>query len=513
MVTISFPTRLMSRTNVIRVFGYLLLLCLLTHSPFFLPRSYAQAPDTVWTRTVGGADWDFGCSLAQIDSTHFLITGYSHSFGNGYEYYLICIDVNGDTMWTRTYGGINDDVALKAQRTAAGDFAIAGWTSSFGSGLRDAYLILTDAQGDTLWTRTYGGAARDIAYGVCTTMDGGFLLVGETRSSGSGLSDLYLVKVDSQGDSMWAKPFGGSGQDMGYSVLQTSDSGFIAVGFTESSGSGMGDLYILKTDVSGDSIWAKTFGGSLDERAMSIRSAIDSGFVITGYSSSFGAGGADVYALHISDSGDSIWAFIHGGVQDECGYDIRIAPDAGYLIAGRTRSFGSGNEDVYLLQLNDDGDTIWTKTLGGALDDGAACLAVLADHGLLIAGETFSYGSGGYDFWIIRTEPVAGIACPGEVEQHAGAPFHLRAYPNPFTTVTRFEVLGTIKSTIQNLWIYDTSGRRIRSFSLVPGNSELATAVMWDGRDEQGKEVPPGIYFLIFNVHNCPHATKVTKVR
>jgi hypothetical protein len=507
---------LMPRSNIKAVSRFLFLVSILSHSPLLLPHAHAQAPDTLWTRTFGGEDWDFGSSLAQIDSTHFLIAGYSHSFGNGYELYLIKIDAHGDTMWTRTYGGVNDDEAFETQQTAAGDFVIAGWTSSYGSGLRDAYLLLTDANGDTSWTRTYGGPARDIAYGVCATMDGGFVLVGETRSSGSGLSDLFLVKADSQGDSLWANAYGGSEQEMGYSVIETADSGFIAVGFTESSGSGMGDIYILKTNASGDSIWAKTFGGPYDERAMRIEHATDSGFVITGYSSSFGAGGTDVYTLHISNNGDSIWALAHGGSQNECGYDIQAAPGGGYLIAGKTLSFGSGDEDVYLLHLNDDGDTIWTQTFGGPSGDGAVCLIIMPDHGLLVTGETYSYGSGGYDAWLIRTEPVTGISASHDRDQSSDAGIHLQAYPNPFTTSVELQIdCESEKRSIgePEIIIFDVMGKRVGHFSLFPSSFILPAKLVWDGRDEAGKEVPPGVYFAACRTGYGADTRKILKLK
>jgi hypothetical protein len=370
-------------------------------------------------------------------------------------------------------------------------------------------LVLTNENGDTIWTRTYGGAARDIAYGVYPTSDGGFILVGATRSSGSGLTDLYLVKANTQGDSMWAKAFGGSEQDFGYSVLETSDSGFIAVGFTESSGSGMGDIFIIRTDASGDSIWARTFGGSADERALKIKPANDSGFIITGYSSSFGSGGTDVYLLKISNHGDSVWAFTYGGLQDDCGYDIENAANGGYIVSGITRSFGEGGEDVYLLRLSEQGDTNWTQTYGGSSDDGAAAVIEMPDNTLLIAGKTYSFGAGGYDVWLIRTEPITGITEREDNLELRTEKVELTAIPNPFTTSTSIHLSSKeYRAKSIELQIFDVTGRQVREFILYPLSFILG--ITWDGRDELGKVLPPGIYFLKLN--DKP-VGKVVKVR
>ncbi len=473
----------------------------------------AQVPDTLWTRTFGEADWDFGRSIAQIDSSHYIIAGYSHSFGNGYEVYLIKIDQNGDSLWTKTYGGPNDDEVFDIKRTPSGNLIIAGWTSSYGSGLRDAYLLHMDSDGDTFWSQTYGGSARDIAFAILPTIDDGFILAGETRSSGSGLSDLYLVKTNAQGDSLWAKTFGGTEQDFGYSVIETADSGFIAVGFTESYGSGLGDVYVVKTNAFGDSTWTKTFGGSGDDHAFWIQPASDSGYIITGYSSSTGAGGNDVYALKISENGDSIWARTYGGAQDDVGYDIRSCADGGYFIAGNTRSFGSGNEDLYLLRLSQSGDMIWTLAYGGSSDDGASAITMMPDNGLLIAGETYSFGAGGYDVWLLRIEPEAGVA-ENRDRRPKTIDLRLACHPNPFVSSTTIHLSGLgQRAECIELQIYDVMGRGIRQFILYPSSFILPAKLEWDGRDQAGNVVPPGIYYIILKNGTQIHAKKLIRIR
>lgn len=170
-----------------------------------------------------------------------------------------------DTLWTRTYGGSAPDAGYSVQQTSDGGFIIAGCTYSFGEGDDDIYLVRTDSLGDTLWTRVYGGTSDDAGFSVRQTSDDGFIIVGGTVSFGAGDVDVYLIRTDANGTPLWTKTFGGTDFDNGWSVKQTTDGGFILVGGTISFGagdSGYADVYLIRTDSLGDSMWTKTFGGN-----------------------------------------------------------------------------------------------------------------------------------------------------------------------------------------------------------------------------------------------------------
>jgi hypothetical protein len=164
-----------------------------------------------------------------------------------YDFYLVKIDSLGDTLWTKTYGGSSSDRAYSVQQTADGGYVVAGYTSSFGTGLNDFYLVKTDSQGDTLWTRTYGGDGDDIARSVQQAADGGYVLAGSTESFGAGNSDFYLVKTDSQGDTLWTRTHGGSSHENANCAQQTTDGGYIVAGYSYSFGAGEYDFYLVKT--------------------------------------------------------------------------------------------------------------------------------------------------------------------------------------------------------------------------------------------------------------------------
>jgi hypothetical protein len=168
------------------------------------------------------------------------------------DVYLIKVDSLGDTLWTKTYGLLLNDIGYSVQQTTDGGYIIAGETFSFGTGSSDVYLVKTDTLGNTLWTRTYGGTDWDGQPSVQQTTDGGYIIAGETFSFGSGSGDVYLVKTDTLGDTLWTRTYGGTDDDDGYSVQQTSDSGYIIAGHTKSFGAGSNDVYLIKTSVEGE---------------------------------------------------------------------------------------------------------------------------------------------------------------------------------------------------------------------------------------------------------------------
>ena len=222
-----------------------LLVCLLGVSP-------ASAVIT-FEKWFGGFNWDHGASVVQTTDLGYIVTGWTSSYGAGsYDVYLIKTDSTGDTLWTKTFGGIEDDLGRSVVQTTDGGYIITGYTSSYGAGSYDVYLIKTDSLGDTLWTKTFGGIEDDGGYSVVQTNDGGYIITGYTYSYGAGSYDVYLIKTDSTGDTLWTTTFGGTNVDLGRSVVQTTDEGYIVTGYTYSYGAGSADVYLIKTDSLGN---------------------------------------------------------------------------------------------------------------------------------------------------------------------------------------------------------------------------------------------------------------------
>ncbi|MBI4722154.1 MAG: hypothetical protein HY769_04030, partial [Candidatus Stahlbacteria bacterium] len=165
------------------------------------------------------------------------------------------------------------------------------------------YLIRTGAAGDTLWTRTYGGIGGDYGYSVQECYGGGFIIAGETESFGAGGTDVYLIRTDAAGNTLWTRIYGGTDDDCGYSVQECMGGGFIIAGRTGSFGAGMWDVYLIRTDANGDTLWARTYGGTRDDCGYSVQECMGGGFIIAGETGSFGAGNSDVWLIRISEVG------------------------------------------------------------------------------------------------------------------------------------------------------------------------------------------------------------------
>ena len=382
-----------------------------------------------WEQTYGGTDNDYGTSVKQTIDGGYIITGYTSSFGNGgdgdfnnRDMWLIKTDVNGNELWSQTYGGIKEDLGNCVQLTQDGGFIITGYTSSFGNFVdSDVYLVKTDFNGNELWSQTFGETGDsdgDYGYYIQQTQDGGYIITGTTWSNeiSSGSSDVYLIKTDGSGNELWTKTFGGTSEDEGRSVQQTQDGGYIITGDTYSFGNGDGrpDFYLIKTDSNGNEQWSQTYGGSSYDRSNSVQQTQDGGYIITGNTNSPEMntnGGSDVWLIKTDGSGNELWTKTFGGSLIEGGRSVQQTQDGGYIISGTTWSneISSGGIDVWLIKTDGDGNELWTKTFGGIEGDGGNSVQQTTDGGYVITGYTSSFGNGGQDVYLIKTDSEGNV--------------------------------------------------------------------------------------------------------
>ncbi len=364
----------------------------------------AQPTDILWTKTFGGTNFDEGRLVQQTLDGGYIIVGYTESYGaGGQDAWLVKTDANGDTIWTKTYGGTQNEMARSVQQTSDGGYIITGKTNSYGAGNYDFWLVKTDANGDTVWTKTYGGPDYDYGFSVQQTSDGGYIVTGWTWSYGAGEYDIWLIKTDANGDTTWTRTFGGIYWDWAYSVQQTSDGGYIITGYTESYGAGGEDVWLIKTNANGDTLWTKTFGGPDDDRAFFGKQTSDGGYIITGRTYSYGAGNYDLWLIKTNANGDTLWTKTFGGTGSDAGFSVQETIDGGYIIVGQTYSYGAGGGDFWLVKTDANGNTMWTKTFGGTNEDRGYSVQQTSDGGYIITGYTWSYGAGAADLWLIKT--------------------------------------------------------------------------------------------------------------
>ena len=358
-------------------------------------------PEQEWSETFGGSDEEMGFCIQETTDGGFIVAGYTQSFGPN-DVYLV--KTRSKEEWEKTFGGIRDERAACVQETSDKGFIVAGWTGSYGEGRSDVYLIKTDADGDEQWSKTYGGDGFDYGHYVQQTSDGGYIVVGETTSFGAGYLDVYLIKTDADGNEKWSKTHGGDKDDYGYSVQRTSDGGYIVAGITESFGEGRSDVYLIKTYENGNEEWSKTFGGDNYDYGYYAQQTSDGGYIVAARTSSFGEGSFDAYLIKTYANGNEQWSKTFGGGSSDSARCVQQTPDGGYVLVGYTQSFGEGGGDVYLIKTDRYGNKQWDKTFGGTEYEYGYSVQRTADGGYVVAGVTGSSGVGSYDVYVVKTK-------------------------------------------------------------------------------------------------------------
>ncbi|TKJ42474.1 hypothetical protein CEE37_01970 [candidate division LCP-89 bacterium B3_LCP] len=320
--------------------------------------------------------------------------------------FILAFSINAqpNTQWIQTCGGIESDFCFDGQQTTDGGFITVGQTASFGNGSADVYLVKVDANGDTVWTKTFGGFSYESGTGIIQTTDGGYIIIGDTFSFGPGDCDIYLIKTDENGNEEWSEAYGGTGRDAGNDVIQTSDNGYILVAETWSYGPGEESIFIIRTDSNGITQWERTFGGSNCDEGFSIRQTSDDGFVIAGCTNSFSMSSSfyDMYLIKTDAFGIEQWSRTYGGSGSDVGHDVMQTPDGGYIITGATNSSGAGMYDVCLLRTDADGNPTWTQTYGGTSAEEGHSVDLTSDNGFIVTGYSLSYSPPGV--YLLKTD-------------------------------------------------------------------------------------------------------------
>jgi hypothetical protein len=354
-----------------------------------------------------------GRSLIQTSDGGYAIAGATTSFGAGeLDVYLVKLDTNGNLQWTKTIGGPEIEECNSLIQTSDGGYVIAGYTASFGAGKADVYLVKLDANGNLQWTKTIGGKEEDVGFSLIQTSDSGYAIAGTTTSFGAGGKDVYVVKLDAHGNLQWTKTIGGPNDDWGSSLIQTSDGGYAITGLTGSFGAGGLDVYVVKLDAHGNLQWTKTIGGKSDEFGTSLIQTSEGGYAIAGSTKSFGAGEWDVYVVKLDANGNLQWTKTIGGPASETGFSLIQTSDSGYAITGATTSFGAGGTDLYVIKLDANGKPQWTKTIGAKNEKLInSSIIQTSDGSYVIAGTTRSFGAGGRDAYVVKLDKNGEACC------------------------------------------------------------------------------------------------------
>lgn len=441
----------------------------------FLP-GFLLFSQTTFEKTYGGINRDFGMSVTQVTDGGFMIIGTTKSFGgqNG-NIYVIKTNNLGDTLWTRTFGGDSVDSGHALVATTDGGAVVVGSTNSFGTGKSDVYVIRLNANGDTLWSKTYGTLNDDFGYDIAPTNDSGYIITGYSCRNLCNVEYIYLIRADINGDTLWTKTCVKNA--IGHSAIQTNDGGFIIAGFAITFNS-QNHMYVVKTNENGDSLWSNVYQLSEQDGASQIVQTHDGGYIISGYSGEMFSD-EFVYVVKTDSNGIANWSRVYGGNGISQGFSVYETSNHGYLFTGRTTAFGAGDFDVYLIKTTENGDTVWTKTYGGIENDAGLKVIEASDGGYIIVGSTESFGAGDRDVYLIKTDSngVSG-GYDGLCDKIITAEI-FNIFPNPAKEHLIIETSHTSMPTIVS--IFNIQGQLLLQQPMLKPRCELEVADLESG--------------------------------
>ena len=346
---------------------------------------------------------DAGHSILQTADSGYVILG---STGNNVS--LIKTDYKGIEQWNHNYGGSEIDYARHILQTSDGGYIISGTTESYGHGGSDIWLIKTDPTGFMEWDAYFGGINTDQGRSIQQMTDGGYIIIGNSDFSGNGDQDIWLIRTNSQGDSIWTKTFGGDGLELGADVQILEDGGFILLGSTESFGNGSSDIWLIKTDSQGETTWTKTFGDNSSDYGKSILKTPDDGYIIRGVTESFGYGNTTLVLIKVDSTGNKIWDNAFGGSDGEGGNALGETNDGGHILICHSYVHENSAYDIRLIKIDGSGSVDWDKTYGSLTDNYGFSVLQTFDGGYALTGSIGILGDGDInhsDIWLIKTDP------------------------------------------------------------------------------------------------------------
>jgi len=440
------------------------------------------AAQTGWIKNYGDEYYnETGRMVQETTDGGYVVFGNVSSPAGGSDVWLVKTDVQGDTQWTKTYGGQAPEYCYSGQQTSDGGYIIAGTTESFGEGNTDIWLVKTDAVGDTQWTKTYGGTGYDEAYSIQQTDDGGYIVTGTHDGfNGNWDGDMWLLKTDSDGDTLWTKTWAAVQPDMtdkGNCVSQTLDGGYIIACYADFSSATYDGIVVMKTDNKGDTVWAYR---DTIWFMKCVAQTTDDAYVATGFNNE------DMFLIKLNSDGNLLWKKVYGDARTDYrdfGNCVQASPSGGCVAAGQySYIYDLGIGDAWLLKFNSDGDTSWTRTFGeNQKMDGAFWVQPTSDGGYILTGRTETWASGGFDLFIMKTDSLGYVEVKEEPSVAHQLDFEI-ASPIGSRIVLRYEDRPQGFSAS----VFDASGRKVDEIHAAGSSGTLS----W------GEGYAPGVYFI-----------------
>jgi hypothetical protein len=457
--------------------------------------AFAQ-PDSLWSRMYGQYGEAWGISALQTADGGYLLTG-SIEQGNDWNFYLQKTAANGGTVWERSFGMGRYDGGGYLAPARDGGYVLAGtvWT-------KDMYLLKISAGGDSLWSHEYGRQMTDNCTAIEPTVDGGFLLAGY-RQTGLTVLEGMILKTDANGDSLWSRIFDSEHVEAFHAVRQTPDGGYILSGQTNDSSAGGYDVWLMKTDSMGNTIWQRIYGGLGNDIFAHVQLCPDGGYIVAATTTSYGAGGEDIWLLKTNAQGDSLWSKSFGGTSDDETHSVRSLPDGGFVIGAHTASYG-GDDQFWLIRMNADGDSLWSRVFGTAGAEWCNDVLATTDGGFALFGAVSLLNMHQAAF-LLKTGPDPLLSAGASFSLPPSS-FTLSNYPNPFNSST-WVSFDLPKAGSASLKVFDVLGREVavlRDGPMPAGSHRLLL---------DGTGLASGSYVLRLDAGGAARATKITLLK
>ncbi len=426
----------------------------------------------------------WGACAQQTEDTGYIAVGTIYPYNELTDLYLVKTTPYGDTVWTKRYGSVNAESGHYIQQTGDGGFIIAATKNRYQAGMKEFWLVKTDADGDTLWTKTFlpdYTNSEVAAKSVVETGNGDYVILGREYSVYG--KNIFIVKVGANGDSLWTKEYYGVAHD----IKKTYDGGLVICGGHFNYTDNRWDALLMKLNSTGDSLWAKTFSGT--GMANSIQQTQDQGYIITGTTDT--VSNTDVFLIKTDSQGNKLWTKTFGGEKIDEGNSICQTGNGEFVIAGNTWSFGEGLVNVYLIKTDVNGDTLWTKTFGydGDIKTNGYSVRQSTDGGFIVCGQVEMLGA---DFLYLLKTDNNGSLSSVKLYHDNNARLLKSIYPNPVKTNATVNYHVPVNDLV-TVNIYDVNGKNI--ITLV------------------NEEKRRGDYKLNFNTSNIPDGSYFINVR
>lgn len=458
-----------------------------------------------WSYTYGTSFSEGAKAICQSPDGGYVMAGNTFATGEGEtDILLIKTDGLGNQQWSKTIGGPQFEYAYDIKYGKNGGNLIAGYTTSSGAGGKDMYIGKTDANGNLVWSKTFGGPGLDIAHCIVETDNLDLLIAGYTESFGKGKGDIYLIKTDQDGNVCWAKTFGGTEAEMARKIKLTKDGNYLLLGTTGSKGAGKSDFNLIKLDTAGNIIWDKTYGSANYQDAFDVIETSDKGFAIVGHGDIHGTDLNQVFLVKADSNGVKKWAKTYGSSFNYYDYGKSLAEleNGNFLVCGNTKQRTDRKNDAWLFCIDANGVKLWDTIIGSNGSDWITALVETEDHGFVLTGQTNSSGEGSFDTWLFKiSNPLVTIQPSGYNPN--SEPIWIN--PNPFRHTTQIQVWVP---AFQNgsVSIYNSTGELIKIYpELKPGTHKLA----WNTGKFQNDLDGSGIYYVTLQLDKKKFVKKV----